>query len=47
MNVLMETNKMLREEKEKMEQELKDTQAKASHTILSIIFASWNAALKK
>ncbi|XP_051730318.1 translocated promoter region b, nuclear basket protein isoform X2 [Ctenopharyngodon idella] len=28
MNVLMETNKMLREEKEKLEQELQDTQAK-------------------
>ncbi|XP_050994093.1 translocated promoter region b, nuclear basket protein isoform X3 [Labeo rohita] len=28
MSVLMETNKMLREEKEKLEQELKDTQAK-------------------
>lgn len=31
MNVLMETNKMLREEKEKLEQELQDTQAKARH----------------
>lgn len=31
MNVLMETNKMLREEKKKLEQELQDTQAKASH----------------
>uniref|UniRef100_A0A8C1GNE1 Nucleoprotein TPR n=1 Tax=Cyprinus carpio TaxID=7962 RepID=A0A8C1GNE1_CYPCA len=28
MNVLMETNKMLREEKEKLEQEMQDTQAK-------------------
>lgn len=31
MNVLMETNKMLREEKEKLEKELQDTQAKAKH----------------
>lgn len=41
MNVLMETNKMLREEKKKLEQELQDTQAKASHQKEStIIFAS-------
>ncbi len=31
MNVLMETNKLLREEKKKLDQELLDTQAKASH----------------
>uniref|UniRef100_A0A8C1KC76 Nucleoprotein TPR n=1 Tax=Cyprinus carpio TaxID=7962 RepID=A0A8C1KC76_CYPCA len=42
MNVLMETNKMLREEKKKLEQELQDTQAKASHQKEStIIFANF------
>ncbi|KAG1963734.1 nucleoprotein TPR [Pimephales promelas] len=37
MNVLMETNKMLREEKEKLEQELQDTQAKVRKMELDIL----------
>jgi nucleoprotein TPR len=35
MSVLMETNKMLREEKERMEQELQQTQAKVRADLLS------------
>lgn len=34
MSILMETNKMLREEKEKMEQELHQTQAKVSVALI-------------
>lgn len=35
MSILMETNKMLREEKDKMEQELQQTQAKVSASFCS------------
>lgn len=37
MSILMETNKMLREEKDKMEQELQQTQAKVTVAFLSRI----------
>lgn len=52
MSILLETNKMLREEKEKMEQELQQTQAKVSGLVMrkwstdvlkihSIVFLLW------
>lgn len=34
MSILLETNKMLREEKDKMEQELQQTQAKVSGLVM-------------
>lgn len=37
MSILMETNKLLREEKDKMEQELQQTQAKVSDVFVFFI----------